>query len=263
MARLEDKIIITTALKATNKPVSRFFESDFRDAIVKQGYEVLLEKAIKCSCKSRNSEFLSDCRNCGGTGWIFVNPEKTRMVIQSMSLNPKYESWGVMGAELNSITALPENKLSYMDKVTIMGALSEHSEVLHPLKYNLADTELYTYSIYPIIDIYYIGVFEGSSTKLKKLEKDDYRIENRNKIILNQSIFTTDEEPRFSMRYSHNPAYYILDMVRDSMLARINTGRTDTQIQMPIHARAKRIDLFKDKENYTGDRLLDNSFKIC
>lgn len=262
--RNEDKPIITTQLNSSNKPTPRFYEQDFRDAIIKHGYDVFLEKSIKCSCKSRNSEHLSDCKNCGGSGYIFVNKEKTRMVVQSMSLNPKFENWGVYGAEMSSITALPENKLSYMDKITVLGAVSEYTEVLHPVKYDAVDTNLYAYTIYPIIEVYFLGLFNGSTNKLIKLEKNvDFTITHGNKITINESLFPSGHEPRFSIRYSHNPAYYIWEMVRDTMLARLNLGRVERQVEMPIHARAKRIDLFKDVENYQGDRLVDNSFKIC
>lgn len=262
--RNEDKPITVTQLSASNKPTPRFYEQDFRDAIIKHGYEVFLEKAIKCSCKSRNSEYLSDCRNCGGSGWIFVNKEKTRMVVQSMSLNPKFENWGVYGAEMSSVTALPENKLSYMDKITVLGAVSEYSEVLHPLALNEGDSNLYAYSIYPPIEVYFLGIFNGSGNKLIKLENGtDFSITHGNKITISKSLFPEGTEPRFSIRYKHNPAYYIFEMVRDTMLARLNLGRTERQVEMPIHARAKRIDLFKDMENYQGDRLVDNSFKIC
>lgn len=262
MTRLADKTIITQALSPTNKPVPRFFESDFRDAIIRQGYDVIHERAIKCSCKGRNSEHLSDCKNCGATGWIYVNPTKTRMVVQSMSLNPKYESWGVYGAEVSSVTALPEDKLSYMDKVTVLGAVSEHSEALHTsiLTQGQQQTK-YVYTVYNILDIYFVGLFVDSNTKLTKLEENvDYTFSGNKVIFTNENLI---ENSSVSIRYSHNPAYYIQEMVRDTMQVNLLKGRIEEKVMMPIHARAKRIDLFKDRENFSGDRLLDNSFKVC
>jgi hypothetical protein len=262
--RPEEKVITTRQIKASNKSTPRFYEQDFRDAIAKHGYDVYLEKSLKCPCKSRNSEFLSDCRNCGGSGWLYINRINTRMVVQSMSLNPKYENWGVYGAEISSVTALPEERLSYMDKITVLNAVSEHSEVLHPLKYDEEDDFLYAYSVYPIIDVYFLGIFEDSNSKLIKLDAVEFSISDGNKIKIDSSLFPEGVEPRFTIRYSHNPAYYVMEMVRETMLATLNLGRGfQSQVEMPVHARAKRIDLFKDIENYQGDRLVDNSFKIC
>jgi hypothetical protein len=180
-----------------------------------------------------------------------------------MSLNPKYENWGVYGAEVSSVSSLPEDKLSYMDKITVLGAISEHSEVLHVTNWiEGEDVYKYAYTVYNILDIYFLGMFIDSENKLLKLEKDiDFTVSDENKItFLNELVL---EQSSVSIRYSHNPSYYIQEMVRDSMKVNLLKGRFEEQVQMPIHARAKRIDLFKDRENFNGDRLLDNSFKVC
>jgi hypothetical protein len=264
MARLSDKKIILGGDSPGTKPVPNFVKEDFDDLIADKGLTVLFERALKCPCKGKNTEHLSSCKNCGGTGWAFINPTRTRMVVQSMSLNPKFEAWGVYTADISSITSRDTDKLSYMDRITILDAIAEHNEVLHFSTYG---DKMYAYTVYPILDVFYVGLFEGGSSPYRKLSQGtDYIIEDQHKIILSDSLSTSlmlKEDPSVVVRYQHNPRYHVVEMVRDSTVSRVRRGRFENMIQLPINARAKRADLIKDMENFTGDRLLDNSFYNC
>ena len=69
------------------KILSSFHRNDFEKLIAQKGRAVTLEQAIQCSCKSRSANQQSNCQNCGGTGWIFINSRLTRLVIQQMKIN--------------------------------------------------------------------------------------------------------------------------------------------------------------------------------
>lgn len=265
MARLTDKEVITRSLQTSNTPNASFRRELFTDAVIKHGYDVIFEKSLKCPCKSRNSESLSTCKNCGGSGWIFINPTKTKMVVQSMSLNPKFESWGMYSAEISSITALPEDKLSYMDRITVLGAITEFSEVLFPEIEQ--GSNFYAYTVYPIKEIFYLGFFVSDNQKLFRVNPQ-YISVLENRIIIDTDAFDElgsfdTENSSFVVRYKHNPRYHIIETVRDTMEARTFQGKKEIAFTMPINARAKRTDLIKDFENFNGDRLLDNSFDVC
>lgn len=265
MALLEDKNIITRPLQSTNKPKANFEQSDFFALIADHGYDVIFEKAQKCPCKGRNVEALSDCKNCGGSGWFFVNPTKTRMVVQAMSLNPQFQSWGAYSADTSSITANPNDKLSYMDRVTVLRAISEHSETLDLSMIETSPNVFvnYAYTIYPILSVYYVGLFYSSNQPIRKLETTEYSIENGNKLIISESVLSGLVEPTITIRYSHNPQYHIVEVVRDSITVKVKKGNMELDQIMPINARAKKVDIIKDKENFSGNRLFDNSFKVC
>lgn len=265
--RIGDKTILQARPAQTSGKINpNFDETSFDAAIQNKGYEVVFEKALSCPCKGRNNNHpLPNCKNCGGTGWVFVNPTRTRMVVQSMSLNPQFQNWGVMGAEISSITARVQDKLSYMDRVTVLDARSEYSEVLY-----FASNEagrLYAYTIYKPLEIYVISLFQGVQQPLRRLEEGtDFEIEVDNRILLSEEFSTYDEREDLSatIRYLHNPSYHIIEMVRDTMTSKVKKGRIENDIFLPIHARAKRADVIKDLENYRGDRLFDNSFlKQC
>lgn len=237
-----------------------FREKNFESAIKSKGAEVIFEKSLKCPCKGRNTEHLSSCKNCGGSGWVFINPVKTRMLVQSVSFNPQYESWGVYGSDISSISALNEDKLSVMDRVTVLDSESEFSEVLHT---NMRDGLNYSYTVYEIIDVYYVGLFMKDDEKLLKLESGkDFSYEGR-KVTLSSDFSAYDRELSFVVRYKHHPQFHIVEMVRDSGYTKKLEGRFEKTSLLPIHARAKRAEVIKDIENFSGDRIIDNSFLNC
>jgi hypothetical protein len=57
-----------------------FNKSDFETLIQQKGRDVVLEKAILCGCKDKQGNQQSNCKNCGGAGFLFINPKETRMI---------------------------------------------------------------------------------------------------------------------------------------------------------------------------------------
>ena len=241
--------------------------NQFETAIYKKGSDVLYRKAIKCPCKSKGSGNLSSCKNCGGTGWLWINPMRTRMIVQSMNLSPKYLEYGEALLGTISVSSMERDRLSRMDELTILNVETESTETQF-LVYNSTDSLYYTYSDYDVIDLYYLAIFVSGSTELVKLELNvEFTIVGR-KIVFIDSVDTNhniydgavSEDFSICMRYTHNPKYYVWDVGRDAMTTKVVTGRNEVDVKMPVNAVAMRADLVKDLENYSGDRLLDNSF---
>ena len=74
-----------------------FNKPSFEKLIYQKGLDVVWEQAIHCPCKDDEAanQGLSSCKNCGGTGWVFINPEETKMIIHSMNLNTRYKEWSM------------------------------------------------------------------------------------------------------------------------------------------------------------------------
>ena len=63
--------------------VDIFRREDFNEALWENGYDVRLEEAVACPCKGTSADAKVTCSNCLGTGWVFINPIRTRAFINA------------------------------------------------------------------------------------------------------------------------------------------------------------------------------------
>lgn len=262
MTRLSGKTLVQRAHSTTHALRSDFNKEDFDGLVASKGYDVIHEKAYLCPCKSKESTHRDTCRNCGGKGWLFCNPTETRMIITGIALDNKLKEgalrdWGMLDMGAVKITANNIDKLSYMDRITILDATAEHNQIVYP-KLSDDESELFAYTKYDIISIDFIGAFNGEIRKITQLaEPTDYTF--RDNVLLFDIQYNTTVPPCVTIRYVHRPSFHIIDILRESMTSPSNDG-TVKQI-LPTHAIGKRAHLISDTENFDGDRLLDNSWK--
>jgi len=262
--RLSSKTIINQTLSGPTTN-SDFDKPEFEGAIRYKGYDAIFEKAYLCPCKSQDSpDHLSTCQNCGGVGWIFCNPTKTKFIITGIAADSKLREaalreWGLIDGGVVNVTALNENKLSYMDRIRLLDATAEHNQILYP-KETDDETQFFAYTHYDIVSIDNITLFVNEETQLQRLSPNtDYSF--RDNVITFTVASGVTVNSHVGIRYVHNPVFHIIDVVRESMTSPKTTGPVNQQKQiMPIKAIAKRAHLIKDVENFDGDRLLDNSW---
>lgn len=255
-----NKVVTSQSLpEGYNQPRPDFNKREIDIVIYQKGYTVIHEKALKCPCKPKGEGGqLSSCQNCGGTGWIFINPKQTRMVLHSMNINTQYKEWSEENRGTASITCSDLEEISFMDKITLSESLSIYSETLH----STVDTgSLLFFSIYPIVELEYIGLFKSNDEPIQRLVKDlDYTLE-RNIISLNSSFDSLGDDLTITVRYKHNPQYYIIDLPRNTMSTKVDDGGIErSPINLPIHAIGRYAHYVLDTENLVGNRLIDNSF---
>lgn len=263
--RPSSKTVVQKQFNSGNSLPADFVLSEVDAAIRDKGYEVIFEKAYMCPCKSKESTHLNTCKNCGGTGWLFMNPLRTRFIITGISADNKLKEaalreWGFIDSGVVNITAQSDDKFSFMDRVTIIDGTAEHSQILYPALTN-DETQLFAYTKYDIKSIDYVALYLGPDQELQRLiETTDYTF--RDNIILLDSQYNALENSSITVRYIHNPVFHIIDIVRESMTSYKGTVPLGNQrILLPIKAIAKRAHLIKDVENFDGDRLFDNSWK--
>lgn len=247
---------------AIGKPEVNLIKSDFDILIEQKGYDVWHDHAIKCPCSSKSGVSpQSSCRNCGGAGWFYVNRTKTRVVLQSMNINTKGKEWSEERLGTANITARAEDRLSFMDRITLLDSESEHSQVIF-LKKQPDSNEMYGTLRYDLIETYAIFLFNSTDTKHTLLvEGVDYTID-RNQVKLIGREWGTITDPTISVRYKHRAEYTVLDLPRDIMVSTIRDESTNKlkDVQFPISAVARRSHYMIDRNNYENDNLLDNSF---
>ena len=224
-----EKKIVETKASYPGVPRVDFLYPDFDALVDNKGYEVIWERAIPCPC-SKRVQHQSTCRNCGGSGWVFINPTRIKAVCQSLNKNTRYKDWSVEMLGTAAITVKSMFHLNFMDKITIENSISPQSEVLIAREWNgqLYAFIDYTFELNRIVFFPSSCVREGSSVSVTYEHKVQYNI-----IDLNHDIRNT----------------FILD----------NKSR-ENNTNMPIAAIMRRVHNVIDAPNLTDDNLVNNSY---
>lgn len=240
-----------------SQPRVDFVKSDFDVLIDQKGRRVLFEKALQCPCKSKSTNQQSDCKNCGGTGWVFVDPKETRMVLSSVSVVNEFKDWSEESRGFVNITSKDEDEVGWMDRITLLDGKAYMSEVLH---FKKVDGMMFAFTAYPIKEMKYIATFDGSGQPLRPLRKDvDYTFQGQ--LIKLSEPFFLDQDVSASVRYVHAPQFYILELKRETMQTFTYDDGTEKLKHMPISALGRRAHYVLDPANAYGVGLIRNYYK--
>jgi len=234
----------------------------YEEAIENQGYNIFIEKAIKCPCKSKGTDSaLPSCSNCRGYGWVFINKVQTRGIVHSMNLKTEFKEWSETNLGNASLTIRDVNKIAFMDRITINDGETIHSQRLYPY-HDKRRNEIYAAAIYDIVEMQELYLFDGSDNKLVLLQQDvDYVIRDNFVILDNKYISKNDFLGlHLSARYTHRPQYHVMDITRDVMVSQIRGFGINGDLDMPVNAMIRRSHYVVDEENLEGNLILDNSY---
>jgi hypothetical protein len=254
--------ITTAPISGVNTSRADFVKSKFDILISEKGYKVIHEKALRCSCVSRNGNQLTSCKNCGGSSWVFINPTETRMVIHSMNLNTKYKEWSQENVGTASISSLSETETSFMDRITVIDGTAIFSEAIFLNKYN---SIYYWNTIYNIKEILFIGLFVNTGEILKSLIYGVDFTYSDNKIVFLTALNYIDplleeQDLSISIRYKHSPQIHIIDSPRETIQTFVNiNGEGEEVVSLPVHSIGRRSHYVLDRQNYDNSRIIDNS----
>ncbi len=215
--------------------VPKLNQADFDKLINDQGYDVEIESAVKCPCSNiKFGSAITGCINCFGLGWVFVNKRTAVIVLQSMNRNTKYQQWSEANTGTVSITAKYSDRLSIMDRVTLTKGEDIHTQLLSFEE--LSNKKLSAYTSYKIKAILQCFLFISESKPLKQLEESiDFTIDS-NTIVLSNKFKAAQNDYQISIRYSHTPQYYIMDIPRNIMHNQKLICEGDlTEQDFPVH----------------------------
>lgn len=256
MGKLQETYSITP-------PRVDFERRDFEQLIYQKGRKVLYEKALQCPCKSVASNQQSNCKHCGGTGWLYINPEELRLVITGVGVVNDYKPWSEESRGMINVSCPNSVELCFMDRLSLLDSEAIHQEVLQFMK--TGNNEYIAYSKYPILKMLYSGKFIDVSTPLERLQESDFYYD-RNLIRLNpQKVLvgegeSSDTAISITVRYQHHPIYHIIEMKRETMESfKYQEGEESLQ-RMPISGIARRAHYLQNAPILVGDRLIDNSY---
>lgn len=256
------EIEIQKAPNLVGQPQVFFKKNDYDAAIWQQGYSVIIEKAIRCPCKSKGTDNLSNCKNCGSVGWLFINPVQTKAIIYFQDKGTKFKEWSEETSGNANITLRDIDRVSMMDRITILDGESIHTQVCYPQHYKGVIFSFLDYNPKSVSEVFMFNKFDEKLILLD--EGTDYDI-IESKILLNKK-FEKIEDIQLSLRYIHAPQYHIIDVKRDVMVSiSFEVGVGKSKQQMPISAIGRRAHYVLDRQNYSSDSILDNSYKkdVC
>lgn len=227
----------------------------FDSAIYDKGYTCFIDKAMSCPCADTSTgHALSTCKNCGGCGFFWINRRETRLLITNMTYHKFQENWTEANTGTVSISARPEDKVSFMDRIIVCELESTYiqkSKIFIKSEKNGSKTP-FCLLFYKPIEIENIYLFNGSDNKLTIIPDNDYTVQELG-LILNDKYANG---ATISIRYKHNPVYYIADVLRENVITYKNK---EDKIKLPLHYVGKRANLVLDEENLFNERLFDNS----
>lgn len=238
-----------------------FVKSEFDNLIEQKGRTVLFEKSIQCPCKSDAVNQQANCKNCGGSGWLFINPKRIRMIAHSLDTkSTNYAPWSQEIIGTITFTCHEEHNPTFMDKLIFPDAEGVFNEVLDVQ--GLGDGTFFAFTTYAVKKVEYIARYISPTTALQRLvEGVDYSIDSNNKqLITFNSELLEDDQETITIRYVHPPTYHVLDMMRESMESFKYASGQEILMRLPVHGVARRAEYMIDRENYSGSRLIDNSY---
>lgn len=230
---------------------------DFDTLVWAKGLDIVIEKALPCPCSKKTKEYQASCMNCQGTGWVFINPIKTRAIVQSINKSTRYKEWSAELVGTVALTVLSKNKLTYMDKVTLIDSESIESEVVLVKSFG---NNLFSYTIYPINSVENSFLFVETDQKLTPLINGvDFNIIENKIVYLNQDI---QQGNSITIRYHYKLQYNVLDLNHDSRNSYQQDSKSrDQKQEFPISAIARKSHYIMDALNYEGTNIFDNSVK--
>lgn len=255
-----------TILNDSLAPRQDLIRADFEKLIWERGRRVIIQPALVCPCKSTSTNQLSDCKNCGGSGFIFYNPRSTRIVIKGFDAVTKFTGWSDELRGMVMISCSANEQLTYMDKITVLDAISIHDEVIN-MKVADDGVTVFSYTAYDIKKSDFVGLFVDKATPLLKLvEGTDYTwVGNVFKLLTNLPDDLTDIDISITLRYSYAPVFYIIELKRESMESFAleggqNVAGAEKLQHLPLSAYARRGHYVLDRTNLAGTLLVSNNF---
>lgn len=257
-------IVSQTPPNLVGQPSVEFDKNGFEAAIHNKGYNIVIEKALRCPCESDETSNLSSCTNCQGHGYFYINPISTWAIITGINSETKYKEWSTekLGSVQVTVRDDGAENLSFYDKITFIKKYAEHSERLSVKNLNGQDFVFPIYKVSEIVDVF---IFEDSDSPLIKLDPSEYniKIDNSYVIELNIGAAPTNFNGSISVRYKHEIQYNVIDIPNEVRMSKIiNDDGAEEIIDLPVNAIARRAHLLiNDKPNYDGTGLQDNSYQ--
>lgn len=199
---------------------------------------VLWEKAALCPNVIDNGDHNPACDLCLH-GILFFDPQQVSMLVQAANLQQQFYIQGQFKSGSALVTALPENAISYGDRITIINNKVRTSDKRRRAQGTLIDKPKY-----PIIDVV-----------LLRTSKTTYKMGSDFNINKDGFIEWTPSKKRrpadgewYTIVHTHRPVYIITELVHQHRERRVKQGTSREQtVVLPIQGLARLDFLVRDE----------------
>jgi hypothetical protein len=238
-----------------------FDEGRYETLIAQKGVDLLVEKALQCPCKTASINQLSTCRNCGGTGWVFVNPRRTRLVVQGMGIKKIEEVWTSLMKGIIRVSFPPYEDLAHMDRITRLNANSVFAETFQLTE---ANNKVFGFITYQPKEIEYIGLYQNDTEPFLQLTTAQFTVTNNRIDLIGVDLdaFEIDANNPLTatIRYVHAPTFNVIDVDREPLDNYKWTGTGEQLQELPGKALAQRTHNLEDLVKLRQGKLLNNNY---
>lgn len=234
-----------------NVPLDR---DKFAQLIKSHPTDVTWEKAIVCPFLSGPNPLDHDpnCHTCH-MGYVYFDAEDIQVFMQSLSVTENYYAYGRNDLGRAQITAMPEYKLSYWDRLTLCNSRTRHTEYVVRKSDGLADRLKYT----PIcVEAVMWKQRDGSLARFD--EGVHFTIDASTGELVWSSVDRPDNKDVYAVSYWHRPVFIVIDVPRDIRDAQIpNQQGVMVSHEFPVQVIAQRdYAIYRESEERPreGDR---------
>lgn len=97
-----------------------FDKNNIDQFVIRRGAHVKWEKSFLCTCRTSTGRVKTDCPYCFGTGFTFLTPVNTSMMLQSMARGFKNteEGYAMSGTALGTTTSDDASNVAVRDRIS-------------------------------------------------------------------------------------------------------------------------------------------------
>jgi hypothetical protein len=249
----------STPTKTIDTPNSNLARYDFdvqkfNNLIDQKGLYLRHEKTLHCPCRREiNGGALSSCVNCFGTGFLYFDKGRIRGAVQAINQQKGYKQYNSENIGISKLTALANDRIGFFDRLVLEDGESIHYENVFPKILTISGSEVLSALLtYEPKEIEYFYLFDGEENPYISLTASDYTISGR-RITFSESLkdamdSTEDGKYYMSIRYVHNPAFFVIEVYNDIRNTRVIKGSGEELKKFPTHALIKRAHMVNKEE---------------
>jgi hypothetical protein len=234
-----------------------FDRDKFTQLIKVHGYDVIWEKNMYCPfLKGPNPKSHDiNCRVCS-QGFVYFSPVETRMKISGLNLAQQYYAYGRFDSGRAQITAYPEYKVSFWDRITLVNSRVRFSELVKRQRSTLRDRPRFNPLTIERL------AWPATESTLAYAEQDvGFTVDS-----VTGELVWEEDQPRpgadtfYSMVYYFRPAYLVLDLPNQVRDANVSANLIENrQIEFPVQAVGQLVQFIRDESKDPRDESDDSN----
>ncbi len=232
----------------------------FLAAIKTKGYKVTWEKAMFCPNRAGTDpkDHNIACTLCDGSGFLYYDSVDTIMLMTSVTVSEQYYAFGRFDTGRKNVTASPECRLSFWDKLTLRESVGRFTELLFRQPDTMNDKAKYS-----VLDLVNVSWVDRAGDVAEAVLGFDVSIDaDTGALVWASDDNRPDDRSYYSVSYEYHPEYVVTDLphhIRDTQI--LGSAEEGAHQTFPVQAVAQLNFLTRDQgEDSVGSDNRHNPF---